>query len=48
MKLIESHLVLEESPTEFGFIVDEGDLGDWFGLSGYVIAEMINTIYWAG
>lgn len=34
MELVEGHLVLEEGPAEFGFIVDEADLSDGVGLSG--------------
>jgi hypothetical protein len=34
VELVEGHLVLEESPAEFGLVVDEADLGDGVGLGG--------------
>jgi hypothetical protein len=38
MKLIKSNLVLEEVPTEFGFVINEGNLGDFVGgLGGYFV-----------
>ena len=31
MKLIKSDLVLKEVPTKFGFIINEGNFGDFVG-----------------
>ena len=31
MELVESHLVLQQSPTELGLVVDEADLGNRIG-----------------
>lgn len=37
VKLIESNWVTEEVPTKFGFVIDEGNLGDFVGgLGGYL------------
>ena len=35
VKLVERHLVLEKRPSEFRFVIDEGDLGNGIGLGGY-------------
>ena len=38
MKLIKSNLVLEEIPTKFGFVINEGNLGDFVGgFGGYFV-----------
>ena len=35
VQLVNSHLVLEDGPAEFRFVVDEGDLFDGLEVGGY-------------
>ena len=35
VELVKGHLLLEEGPAEFGFVVDKGDFFDGLELGGY-------------